>query len=77
VHTYTDNEYDFVNTDGHYLSVHSGVGGEKVIRLPEKVARIINVHSGKVVAEHTDVLKCKLRANGTEIFLMQYEDNGK
>ncbi|MBQ9804235.1 MAG: hypothetical protein IJW35_05255, partial [Lentisphaeria bacterium] len=77
VHTYTDNEYDFVNTDGHYLSVHSGVGGEKVIRLPEKVARIINVHSCKVVAEHTDVLKFKLRANGTEIFLMQYEDNGK
>ncbi|MBE6398808.1 MAG: hypothetical protein E7041_01560 [Lentisphaerae bacterium] len=77
VHTYTDNEYDFVNTDGHYLSVHSGVGGEKIIRLPEKVARIINVHSGKVVAEHTDVLKFVLRANGTEIFLMQYEDNGK
>jgi hypothetical protein len=68
VHTYVDNDHDFVSTDGNFLSLHSGVGGEKTIRLPEKVAKIIDVHSGKVIAENSNMIKFNLRANGTAIF---------
>ena len=68
VHTYVDTEYDFVCTDGNFISLHSGVGGKKCIRLPETVAQVINVHTGKVVAENTDKIEFNLRANGTAIF---------
>ncbi len=68
VHTYVNNDHDFVSTDGNFLSLHSGVGGKKTVCLPEKVAQVKDLHSGKIVAENSNVLRFDLRANGTALF---------
>ena len=68
VHVYVDNDYDFVATEGNYLSVHSGAGGKKQVLLPEKIAGLRNVESGEVLPVNGKVAIIPLVDDETAVF---------
>jgi len=73
IHCFVDNGYDFVATDGNFLSIHSGAGGVKTVKLPEKIVRAVDWFTGKVLAENTDELKIPLRDDETVVLKLEYK----
>ena len=67
-----NNNYDFVATDGNYLSIHSGMSGKKSIALPEKVRKVYDVFKEKVIAENVDKIEVDIDDNETAIFKLEY-----
>lgn len=72
IHIYSDNGYDFVATDGNFLSIHSAAGGRKRVPLPEKVKQAVDFFSGKVVARNTNVLDVVIRDDETLVLRLEY-----
>ena len=72
IHVFSQNGYDFVASEGNFLSIHSGVGGMKIIPLPEKVRRAVDHFTGEVVAADADVLNIPLRDDETRVFRLEY-----
>ncbi len=72
IHVFSQNGYDFVASDGNFLSIHSGAGGMKKIPLPEKVRRAVDHFTGEVVAVDADVLNIPLRDDETRVFRLEY-----
>lgn len=73
VHCFVDNGYDFVATDGNFLSIHSGAGGMKTVNLPEKIVKAVDWFTGKVLAENTNTLKLRLRDDETVVLKLEYK----
>ena len=70
VHFYLD-EPAIVYANRRVLSVHVTTGGEKTIRLPRKVARVVDLLSGKTLVEGRDAFDCVFETPDTRLFELQ------
>lgn len=52
VHLYVDTE-DPIYADARLLAVHTAIGGDRTIRLPQRCRQVIDVYRGVTVAENT------------------------
>ena len=74
VHVFVNNDWDFVATDGNFMSIHSAAGGKKTVALPEKVAKAVDWFTGRTAAENTDRLELTLRDDETVILRLYYDE---
>ena len=67
VHLYLDKPSTVFATE-NFLAVHSKDGGEKAIRLPKRVAKVVDFLAGKTVAHDADVFTVRFGTPDTRLF---------
>ncbi len=74
VHIYSSVE-EPLWANSHFIAIHSAHSGKRTINLPRKVARVIELFSGEVVANNTDRFEVEVEAPSTLLFFLAHGEN--
>jgi hypothetical protein len=75
VHIYSD-AGDVLTANQSLLGIHSLSGGERVIRLPRRVAAVVDVFNGKTIARETSEIRVVLEPRSTSLFSIAGRKDG-